>query len=47
MKSGKQKLQKAQHDQIKDIKWKMLKGKPITFLERNLLNIYNKKQKKS
>jgi len=47
MKSEAKKQQKALHDTIMEIKRKMAKGEPTTFKERNILNIHNKKHKKS
>lgn len=35
--------QKENHEKIKDIKARIAKGEKTTFIERNIVNIYNKR----
>ena len=44
--TDKRKEQKAQYEMIKDIRNRLASGQTTTFKERNILNMYNKKQAK-
>lgn len=45
-KSKEQLEKKRRNDQVREIKRRMAKGEPTTFVERNIVTIHDKKRKR-